>query len=346
MSFAGGRQVQPGQLRTMVPAAQRRMKPAVGKVVNTLRSALEELQKEGVGREPATAGYSAGDGKHTTQYLCAQVKALQKGFSMLADAVLDELETVREESRKWQTERDGWMSTMTQLRDSVEAKLEEFDRAKDDMEHWKLGATDVLAKARQELVSTSVQPLESRLSEVSTVLSGVVKNTSNAQLAVLNLENRLDSHVKEYTADKASDRDTIAAVRTYVDSSEREAYSVSEALAGDVAKLNEDVKGLQIMQQNLAQQNPAVDALKEKISLMMQHQGKHAKSMEDIVRNLLADTQSLSKKSRSMDNRLTGAESAVADTYEALARSSQVFSAALKIPSPIPAGSPMGVGYR
>lgn len=49
---------------------------------------------------------------------------------MLADAVLDELETVREESRKWQTERDGWMSTMTQLRDSVEAKLEEFDRAK------------------------------------------------------------------------------------------------------------------------------------------------------------------------------------------------------------------------
>lgn len=43
-------------------------------------------------------------------------------------------------------------------------------------------------------------------------------------------------------------------VRTYVDSSEREAYSVSEALAGDVAKLNEDVKGLQIMQQNLAQQ--------------------------------------------------------------------------------------------
>lgn len=114
---------------------------------------------------------------------------------------------------------------------------------RDDMEHWKLGATDVLAKARQELVSTSVQPLESRLSEVSTVLSvstnapriptppicahacfasrlrkgampglqGVVKNTSNAQLAVLNLENRLDSHVKEYTADKASDRDTIAA---------------------------------------------------------------------------------------------------------------------------------------
>jgi hypothetical protein len=39
------------------------------------------------------------------------------------------------------------------------------------MEQWKVGATDVLAKARQELLSTSVQPLQSKLNEVSTVLS-------------------------------------------------------------------------------------------------------------------------------------------------------------------------------
>jgi len=330
----------------MVPAAQRRMKPAVGKVVNTLKSALQELQKDAVVREPATNGYGAGDGKHTMQYLCMQVQALQKGFSMLADAVLDELETVREESAKWQTEREGWKSSMERLQDSVESKLKEFDAAREDMEQWKVGATDVLAKARQELLSTSVQPLESKLNEVSTVLSGVVKTSSNAQLSVLNLENRLEAHVKEYTADKAGDKDTFVAVRSLIEASERESLAASEALANDVAQLNEDVRGLRSFQQSLAEKNPAIDVLREKISLLMQHQGKHAKSMEDIVRNMIADTQSLSKKSRSMEQRLTSVETGMSDTYEALARSSHVFSAALKIPSPIPVGSPMNVTFR
>lgn len=49
---------------------------------------------------------------------------------MLADAVLDELDTVRQESQKWQMERDSWKSTMSQLKESVETKLDEFDRIK------------------------------------------------------------------------------------------------------------------------------------------------------------------------------------------------------------------------
>eukprot|EP00951_Prasinocladus_malaysianus_P049408 scaffold669540_cov66-Prasinocladus_malaysianus.AAC.1 len=39
------------------------------------------------------------------------------------------------------------------------------------MQQWKQGVTDVLAGARQEVLSASVQPLEEKVGEINTVLS-------------------------------------------------------------------------------------------------------------------------------------------------------------------------------
>ena len=71
---------------------------------------------------------------------------------------------------------------------------------------------------------------------------------------------------------------------------------------------------------------------------MVQHQAKHAKGLEDIIRNLLTDIQGVSKRAKLMDSRTSALEARSSDTYEALARSCQVFAAALQIPCPVPAG--------
>ena len=51
----------------------------------------------------------------TFQYLCTQVAGLQKAFTTLADSVIEELDTVREEQRQWAEERDTWAASMNKM---------------------------------------------------------------------------------------------------------------------------------------------------------------------------------------------------------------------------------------
>ena len=84
-----------------------------------------------------------------------------------------------------------------------------------------------------------------------------------------------------------------------------------------------------------------METLKHKVEIMVQHQSKHAKSIEELIRNLLGDTQQMMKKAKVMDSRVSAVEASTSDSYEALSRSCQVFATALKIPSPIPTGTPL-----
>ena len=42
---------------------------------------------------------------------------------------------------------------------------------RDEMEQWKLGAADVLADAREEVLTANFQPMEKKIEEMNTVLS-------------------------------------------------------------------------------------------------------------------------------------------------------------------------------
>ncbi len=42
---------------------------------------------------------------------------------------------------------------------------------RDDMEQWKIGAADVLATAREDVLTVNYQPLEKRLHEMNDVLA-------------------------------------------------------------------------------------------------------------------------------------------------------------------------------
>jgi len=191
---------------------------------------------------------------------------------MLADAVMEELTEIRSESQKWLEDRNACMSAMAELQDSVHEKFGEIDelrleirRFKEDMEHWKLGAADVLADAREEVLTANFQPLEKKIEDMNTVLSGVVKTSSNAQLATINVESRLAAHLTQYEQDRNQDRshhkETFESVRSLVDATEADAAHASEALARDIAHLNDDIKSLQTMQHTLAHKTYQVHQL-------------------------------------------------------------------------------------
>lgn len=50
------------------------------------------------------------------QLMATQMAALQRGFTTLADAVLDELDTVRAEAAQYKRERDDWALAMQQMK--------------------------------------------------------------------------------------------------------------------------------------------------------------------------------------------------------------------------------------
>ena len=61
------------------------------------------------------------------------MKALQKGFGMLSDAVLEEMDSMRQECRRWQEERSSLTATVQQL----VGKLAEVDTMRHDVERFK-----------------------------------------------------------------------------------------------------------------------------------------------------------------------------------------------------------------
>ena len=60
--------------------------------------------------------YVEQESAHSVQLMASQMAALQRGFTTLADAVLDELDTVRAEAAEYKRERDGWALAVQQMR--------------------------------------------------------------------------------------------------------------------------------------------------------------------------------------------------------------------------------------
>ena len=99
------------------------------RVIHTLRNAVDQLRRDS--EEQLAAEQEAAS---TVHYLCAQVAALQRGFTILSDAVLEELDAVRDESARWASEREGWASRMAALESDVLRRVSDTERWRNEVE--------------------------------------------------------------------------------------------------------------------------------------------------------------------------------------------------------------------
>lgn len=96
--------------------------PVVGRVITQLRGAVESLHRENqsqVKLEQETA--------QTFDYLCAQVASLQRAFTTLADAVIDELDAVRDDQAQFRQERDEWTKRVMRIERDVQKRVTAVD---------------------------------------------------------------------------------------------------------------------------------------------------------------------------------------------------------------------------
>ena len=89
-------------------------------------------------------------------------------------------------------------------------------------------------------------------------VQGVVKTSSNAQLATINLESRLSSHLKQYEADRCSEKEMFASTRSIMEASEADSALAYESLARDIANLHEDIQVFSSVQKSMAQTSTQV----------------------------------------------------------------------------------------
>mmetsp|Transcript_4727 Transcript_4727/g.11509 ORF Transcript_4727/g.11509 Transcript_4727/m.11509 type:complete len:254 (-) Transcript_4727:1452-2213(-) len=221
----------------------------------------------------------------------------------------------------------------------------EMDKFKQNMENWKAGVADVLAEAEHDFI---LDKSMNRIDEMNTVLSETIRRFSDTQLTVIQVEKRLEDHLEQYLADSSHQQQMCSSVRSMVESAEAESFRSTEALAQDLANIHHEMREIcsrtDSLEESAKQSADAFNTFKKMIDAALQHHAKHATRVDEILGNVAGDTQTLFKGAKVMESRMSAAEANISDTYEALARSCQVLSAVVKIPSPIPAGTPFGSG--
>ncbi|KAK9829135.1 hypothetical protein WJX72_004082 [[Myrmecia] bisecta] len=344
MSWAARNRADPyGMLRAGAPAPPRRTKPSA-KALTTLQTAIKDLQKE----THHQADVEAEIGK-TTQYLCMQVQALQRGFLALSDAVIDELGSVEEE-------RKSWTSTLASLRQEMSSKLREMEQWKDDLR----SLTQRAVADTQASVKSSADQLEARFQDLRTDLKDQIAAVDRAAADKTELvQRRVQRHVDQAVPSLVEDMlashlpGYLQQMQADLDAARREtqtATSLSASIAKSNSSLAEDVRNLHSWCQALegsraaqdscvaqleskpATSNSGIDALNDKVK----QQSRHSQSLEDIVRALVLDTAALAKQTRSLDSHIHKVTRSNGKLQDALERSCFVFSSTLGIPPPIP----------
>ncbi|KAL3162446.1 hypothetical protein ABBQ32_010113 [Trebouxia sp. C0010 RCD-2024] len=113
MAFAPNLEVDPyGTLRSLVPV--HKGKAYGGKVLHNLKDTLKTLQHQ-------SKGVADFESMQAVQYLSVQVSALQKGFLTLSDALLEELESVKQE-------RDTLATSLYDIRQDTSRKMADMQQ--------------------------------------------------------------------------------------------------------------------------------------------------------------------------------------------------------------------------
>ena len=89
-------------------------------------------------------------------------------------------------------------------------------------------------------------------------MQGVVKTSSNAQLATINLESRLACHLKQYEIDRGNQKEMFASTKSMMEASESDSTLAYESLARDIATLHEDLQAFSSVQKGIEQSTTQV----------------------------------------------------------------------------------------
>ncbi|KAK3278185.1 hypothetical protein CYMTET_13863 [Cymbomonas tetramitiformis] len=361
MSY-GPRCIQPRSVGT------RRVKPVgqVGRMMTGLRSAVEQLQKDN-----DEQFFLEQESSQAFQYLCTQVGALQRGFTTLADAVLEELESVREESARWQEERQAWSGKMKRLGNEVRSKLSDFQHngaaAAGQSQQLRVEVFhDIMPqlvelKASHAATQQQISEMEAKLVEIKNTVAevqGDVDRCGRSQRDLKVVVNDTDRHcmatAQELSLAQANYgrlEDSHKEVQEELAKARNDSSEAASALARDMAALAEDARSLRTwckqleaghdtrMKKSEAATAERGEALQKKIQTVIQQQARHSKSVEDIIKSMMEDHSSLHKQTRTLETSLGALRRCASEHHEALLRSCQVFSTSLKIPSPLASSS-------
>ncbi|DBA96228.1 hypothetical protein WJX82_006128 [Trebouxia sp. C0006] len=402
MAWAPKPDVDPyGTLRSLVPV--HRGRAYGGKVLHNLKDTLKTLQLQ-------SKGVADFESIQAVQYLSVQVNALQKGFLTLSDALLEELESVKQE-------RDSLATTLNEIRHDDSRKMADMQQRFDHMyalmqdcqnnthsstrdecarvsakieilEQRQAAAAQQASEAahthslqtkqleqsvedHQQRLVTSVNKAESRGREAAEQIAqrAVADSQISMQEAcecmardmIDNLvppmverivAQRLRESVKEQGGLIYKDMLSLRADLAHLRQEGESASSLTSAVAVSASTLAEDVRQLahwcRSADEAREQQEGRLDqlervpplqaqlkALQDRVTTASKNQGRHAQSVEDIIRALVMDTAALSRQSKSLDGQLANIKHLSERTQGQLVRSSWVFSNALGIPSPL-----------
>jgi hypothetical protein len=161
-------------------------KPIVGRVIHQLRTAVESLSKEN-----ASQAKLEEESAQTFQFLCTQVTALQRAFTTLADAVIEELDTVRDDQVQWRQEKEEWVHKMTSIERDVERRVAAVDSWREENDALR---GELLAfKTEQAGVNSSqvnVETMRDHLEDLRAEMGYAQSAVSEARLALAEAERR------------------------------------------------------------------------------------------------------------------------------------------------------------
>jgi len=302
------------------------------------------------------------------QQLALQVAALQRGFSSLADAVLEELEAVRDESMRWPEERTSWVNAMERLRDDMDTKLQRMEARHDEGQAAldKAWGENQQLRAENDVLHARLSELEARNNELTRHVDQVRRGVSALQESGTDVKESLSGLAAKVEAREAIQRtigrtladlearlsDEMSRLRDDATNTCRALQTDAEAAAGDLEGLRTWCKQLDgshrtmvaDVQARLAhlEAGPdlgpvlsAVQALEDRVgNLSRQHEASVSR-VEAGLGRINADAAESSARLGQFDQHLQAVRRALREHHEALVRSAGVFAGALNMSSPV-----------
>ncbi len=363
-----------------MPSNTRRSKPTVGRVIGTLRTAVEQLQKES-------------ESQLAMEHRSVEtLRLLKEGFGALSDAVLEGLGQVQTEVDRWQREKEALQAHMHHVLDKAQGAISfdpgdfgalqkrvkllegRLESAEGEVEELRSDARAVHREraaeeagpapadraaalvATERAVAEDLYDIRRRMLEVEAQvkgfqsLEGEVREVQAARAAIA-------ADVEALRAQRQADADQyrpgeagVLAVQAEIDRARLEQADASSTLARDIATLADELRAVRGATQRLqtdadarrrgAEAGSSQEALHRKVQALASGQAKHIKSLDGIIKNILQDGNRGLAQTHRLQSAVELHRQALVEHHEALERSTGVFSEALGVPRPAGASLP------
>ncbi|CAG9461915.1 unnamed protein product [Pedinophyceae sp. YPF-701] len=331
--------------------------------VGSIRTKLDDVTKR---LECNTALES--ESAEMNEHLVLQVAALQKGFNMLADAVVEQLEAVRDESSRWPEERRGWVRSMDDLRkdmqrrmDGMHAKYEEslgaLERAWQENQGLR-SENDVLHHRLSELEAQSKQQ-GARVERVVGAMGDLRGGLDDMRAATQDLATKVEAREAIHRGIGRAIADLEAKLKGEVDALGRDAAEEDREIKRQLAEVAAEVKSLDThcRQLDTAQRDmsgalgqrvtvlergpdlepvaAALRAMEARVSGISQQSIEASRGVQEALGRMAREQAASEAVVGSIEAKLASLRRAVQEHHDALVRSSKVFAEALHISVPV-----------